>query len=246
MTVTSPTGSPRLPARAVLLPGTGSDADFVVRAFGSALSTAGIELVAVDPYPADVVAGYLAALDEAAETPGELLVGGISLGAAVAARWALHHQQRLTGMLIALPAWIGSPEGAPASSSARHSAERLRQLGLAAVLAEVRRSSPAWLSAELSRAWQHQWPDLPQSLDDAAAQPGPTEQELANLRVPTGVVGAVDDAVHPLTVAQQWAGASPAAALATVRLDELGANPGVLGAACVRSWRKASKRLSAG
>ena len=117
---------------------------------------------------------------------------------------------------------------------------------LAAVLEEVRRSSPAWLSAELSRAWQRQWPDLPQSLDDAAAQPGPTEQELANLRVPTGVVGAVDDAVHPLTVAQQWAGASPAAALATVHLDELGANPGVLGAACVRSWRKASKCLSAG
>lgn len=231
------------PARAVLLPGAGSDADFVVRAFGAALSAAGIELIAIEPDSHDVIAGYLAALDEAAEAPGALLVGGISLGAAVAARWAQHHQERLAGMLIALPAWLGAPGAAPASLSARYSAERLRHVGITEGLREVRSSSPGWLAAELSRAWPRQWPGLPRALADAAAQPGPTEAELTLLRVPTGVVGAADDAVHPLGVARRWVGVSQRAQLATVRLDELGADPGVLGAGCVRSWRQAGGRV---
>lgn len=93
---TPPTSALQAP-RAVMLPGTGSDADFVGRAFATALSAAGIELIEVDPQPRTVVAGYRAALDEAAATAGPLLFGGISLGAAVAALWALGHQQRLSG-----------------------------------------------------------------------------------------------------------------------------------------------------
>jgi pimeloyl-ACP methyl ester carboxylesterase len=76
---------------AVLLPGAGSSADFLRRAFGPALRSAGYELVAVSPAPGpDVVTGLYAALDAAAAEHGPALrlVGGVSLGAHVATRWA--------------------------------------------------------------------------------------------------------------------------------------------------------------
>lgn len=227
------------PTRAVLLPGTGSDASFVARAFSGPLTAAGIELIAVEPDPLGVVVSYLCALEEEARKPGEILVGGISLGAAVASRWALQHQHRLAGLLVALPAWIGAPGQAPASASAKFSAQQLRHRGLTVVLQDIRASTPAWLSAELTRAWGGQWPDLPSALDEAAAQPSPTQDELTTLHVPTGVAAAVDDAIHPLTVAQHWVDASPSARLATVHLDEIGADPTVLGAACLRAWSEA-------
>ena len=239
MTVPFPPPPLEVRPRAVLLPGTGSDADFMARAFGAALAARGIELIAVAPDPRAVVAGYLAALDEAAGMPGVLLVGGVSLGAAVVARWAVRQPRRLSGMLIGLPAWLGSPAGAPASLSAGHSAAALRLHGLPAVLRDVHSSSPAWLAEELSRAWRRQWPDLPRAFDEAAEQPGPTEAELTQLAVPTGVVGAVDDAVHPISVARAWVRASPSAHLATIRLAELGAHPAVLGERCLRSWAAA-------
>ena len=54
-------------ARAILLPGTGSDDDYLRRAFGPALTQAGVVFTAHRPCPDRLVAGYLDALDEAAE-----------------------------------------------------------------------------------------------------------------------------------------------------------------------------------
>jgi hypothetical protein len=48
-----------------------------------------------------------------------------------------------------------------------------------------------------------------------------------------GVVSATDDPVHPVEVGIEWAAAAPRAALRTVTLDEMGADPAVLGAACL-------------
>ena len=242
----SPPRAPSEPVRAVLLPGSGSDGDFLRRAFGAVLCAHDIELIAVVPQPRAVIPAYYAALDDAAETSGPLLVGGVSLGAIVAAHWALRHQARLSGLLIALPPWLGAPGDAPAALSASHSAEQLRRHGLAAVLRDIDRTSPAWLAAELSRAWQGQWPELPRALDDAARQHGPTATELSRLHVPTGVAGAVHDPVHPVTVARAWAGASPNAQLVTVDLAALGADPAVLGAACVAGWRSCTARHAIG
>lgn len=94
---------------AVVLPGTGSDAHFVERAFAGPLAAAGVRTVAVDPDPARVVGSYLDALDRAA-AEGPVLAGGVSLGAAVALRWAAENSGRTVGVLAALPAWTGSPE----------------------------------------------------------------------------------------------------------------------------------------
>jgi fermentation-respiration switch protein FrsA (DUF1100 family) len=54
---------------------------------------------------------------------------------------------------------------------------------------------------------------------------------LNRLAAPLGVVAASDDPIHPLEVAREWVSAAPRAALRTVRLEQFGPNPTVLGAA---------------
>jgi fermentation-respiration switch protein FrsA (DUF1100 family) len=69
-------------------------------------------------------------------------------------------------------------------------------------------------------------------MEEAAAYAAPTCEELATLAVPMGVAAATDDPVHPVEVALEWVAAAPRAALRTLTLDELGADPAILGAAC--------------
>ncbi|WP_046315511.1 hypothetical protein [Mycobacterium sp. UM_Kg1] len=218
---------------AVLLPGTGSDDDYVRRAFCQPLQQVGAALVTHRPQPGCLVEGYLEALDAAAARSGPILAGGVSIGAAVAAAWALSHPDRAVGVLAALPAWTGAPDDAPAAQAARYSAQQLRDEGLAAVVAQMRASSPGWLGDELARSWTAQWPQLPDALEEAAAYVAPTSAELAALTVPMGLTAAVDDAVHPLQTASDWAAIVPRAALRTVTLDQIGADPAALGSACV-------------
>jgi pimeloyl-ACP methyl ester carboxylesterase len=216
----------------VLLPGTGSDDDYVYRAFRDALHDVGAVMVTPVPQPSRLVEGYVEALDDAARQ-GPIAVGGISIGAAVAASWALANPTAAVAVLAGLPAWTGSPETATAALAAHYSASVLRRDGLASAISQMRESSPAWLGAELSRSWVGQWPDLPDAMDAAARYVAPTGAELERLAVPMGIAAATDDLIHPLEVAVEWTAAAPAAALNTFTLDELGADPGVLGTACV-------------
>jgi pimeloyl-ACP methyl ester carboxylesterase len=216
----------------VLLPGTGSDDDYVYRAFSGALHDIGAVVSAAVPAPRGLVAGYLADMDNAArEAP--IAVGGVSIGAAVAAAWALSRPGHTVAVLAALPAWTGSPESAPAALAARQSAHALRRDGLVAATTQMRASSPRWLADELTRSWVGQWPALPDTMEEAAGYVAPTCPQFELLSVPMGVVAAVDDPVHPLEVGVEWVAAAPRAALRTVTLDEIGADPAVLGAGCV-------------
>lgn len=222
----------------VLLPGTGSDDDYVDRALAGPLEQAGAMVISVAPEPRHLVNGYLDALDRALEQAGaaaRIAVGGVSLGAALAVRWALSHPQRTVAALAVLPPWTGAPDGAPAAVSARHTAATLRRDGLEATTAAMRASSPGWLADELARSWRRQWPSLPDALEDAAAYQGPTAEELRGLDVPLAVVAASDDAIHPASVAANWAEWAPRAALRTVRLEEFGPHPALLGQACVEA-----------
>ncbi|AXY52036.1 alpha/beta hydrolase [Rhodococcus ruber] len=222
---------------AVILPGTGSDAHFAERAFAGPLAATGVRTVAVDPDPARVVGSYVDALDRAA-AEGPVLVGGVSLGAAVALRWAAENPGRTVGVLAALPAWTGSPDAAPAAASARWTAGELRTHGLAAVTAAMVASSPAWLGTELARSWRSQWPGLPAALDEASRYWALDLHELQAVEVPVGIAAAVDDAVHPLAVAQEWCAHLTRAALGTVTLAEIGADPSVLGTTCLKALRR--------
>src|SRR4030095_6643154 len=132
----------------VLLPGTGSDDDYVYRAFSDALHGVGAVVVTPRPRPDRLIDGYRAALDAAARAAAPIAVGGVSIGAAVAASWALAHPGHTVAVLAALPAWTGEPDTAPASLAARHSAEMLRRDGLVSATAQMRASSPPWLADE--------------------------------------------------------------------------------------------------
>lgn len=216
----------------VLLPGTGSDDDYVQRAFSGPLAHVGAVLVTPPPRPDRLIDGYLAALD-AASREGPIAVGGVSIGAAVAAAWALAHPGRAVAVLAALPAWAGAPGEAPAALAARYSASQLRADGLAATTTQMRASSPPWLADELTRSWGAQWPHLPDAMEEAAAYVAPSCDELAGLTAPLAVAAAVDDPIHPLQAGLDWVAAAPRAALRTVTLDQIGADPAALGAACL-------------
>jgi pimeloyl-ACP methyl ester carboxylesterase len=218
--------------RAVVLAGTGSDDDYVRRAFAGPLTGAGAELLSPAPQPASLIDSYLSALDEAARE-GPICVGGISIGAAVAATWALAHPDRTVAVLAALPAWTGESGAAPAALAARYSAAQLRRDGLAETTSQMQASSPPWLAGELARSWRAQWPDLPNAMEEAAAYASPGFADLARLSAPMGVASAVDDPIHPMQVGADWAAAAPRAALVTVTLDQIGADSAALGAACL-------------
>ncbi|AWV47727.1 hypothetical protein JK2ML_1030 [Mycobacterium leprae Kyoto-2] len=216
----------------VLLPGTGSDDDYVYRAFSGPLHRVGAAVLTPPPQPNRLIDGYLSALDDAARA-GPIGVGGVSIGAAVAAAWALAHPERAVAVLAALPAWNGAPESAPAALAARYSASHLRRDGLAATTLQMQASSPPWLADELARSWCGQWPLLPDAMEEAAAYIAPSCAELARLATPLGVAAAVDDPIHPLQVGVDWVTAAPHAALQTVTLNQIGTNAAALGTACL-------------
>lgn len=225
----------------VLLPGTGSDEDFVYRAFSPALHDAGAIVVTPPPQPHRLIAGFRESLDSAARAaePLPIAVGGVSIGAAVATAWALQHPGRVVAVLAALPAWTGAPDEAPAALAARHTADLLRRDGLAPVTAQMRASSPKWLAEELARSWVGQWPALPDAMDEAAGYVAPTDRELKALAAPIGVVSAYDDPVHPIEVGVEWVSAGPRASLRTITLAQIGTDPAVLGAECLAALREA-------
>jgi pimeloyl-ACP methyl ester carboxylesterase len=231
-----------IPTRtAVLLPGTGSDEIFVRSVFAGPLEAAGIRLVAPGiPDGGDVAAGYLAALDAAAAEEGApILVGGISFGAHLAAEWAVAHQGRCGGLLAALPAWNGFPGRAPASLAAKLSADLVARDGLEATLDISVAGVPAWLAAELGRAWRRHGDELPGRLRAAAAHPAPSLAALGGLRVPAGVATCVDDPVHPTKVAHEWSSALSVSSLGETSLAALGADRESLGRAAVLAWLRA-------
>lgn len=217
----------------VLMAGTGSDDDYAYRAFAGPLHEVGAVVVTPAPDPHRLIANYEAALHEATRAGAPIAVGGVSIGAAVAANWALTHPDSTVAVLAALPAWSGAPGNAAAALTARASAQQLRTDGLAATVAAMRASSPPWLADELSRSWVAQWPGLPDAMDEAAGYVAPTVEALTTLRVPMGLAAATDDPVHPAEVAYEWVAAAPHAALHTVTLAQMGADPSRLGAACL-------------
>src|SRR6185437_5534631 len=129
----------------VLLPGTGSDDDYVYRAFSAALHAVGGVVVTPTPEPSQLIAGYLRELDDAARL-GPIAVGGVSIGASVATAWAVAHPSRAVAVLAALPAWTGAPDTATAAMAATLSAHTLRRDGLASAIAQMRASTPRWLA----------------------------------------------------------------------------------------------------
>jgi len=230
-----------LPAtEAVLLPGTGSDERFVRSVFQAPLDALGVTLHAPAPPRFAPARGYLRELDAAARASrGPILVGGISFGAHLAAEWAVRNPRTCAGLLLAMPAWIGEPEEAPAAVAARWSADLVEREGLDAALAGSAAGVPPWLATELDRAWRRHGTALPGGLRAAAERAAPTHDELRTLAVPTGIATCSDDPIHPAAVARRWVSAVPRAAFVGTTLEAMGADRQALGRAAVLAWLRA-------
>ncbi|SEQ71896.1 hypothetical protein SAMN05216188_104431 [Lentzea xinjiangensis] len=159
------------------------------------------------------------------------MVGGISLGAHVAAAWAVANPDKCAGLVLALPAWTGPANRAPTALAAKASAGIVASHGLETAL----RGTTGWLHDELHRAWRGYGDQLVPHLEEASESAAPTLEELRSLDVPTGILGCTDDPVHPIGIARQWAEAIPRAVLVTTTLD---AYPHALGRA-VQAWLQA-------
>ncbi|PRX51270.1 hypothetical protein B0I33_101423 [Prauserella shujinwangii] len=231
------------PERAVLLPGTGSDEVFVRSAFAGPLAALGIPLTAPPPpRGAAVTGGSLDLLDELAERAGRpLLVGGISLGAHLAAEWAVRSPHRCAGLLVALPAWNGPAGGAPAAVAARASADLVAREGVDRALRLATSGVAPWLAGELRRAWRRHGTGLAAALCAAAGHPAPTRAALRQLAVPVGIAACADDPVHPAPVAHAWAAALPRAAVHETTLAAVGADRETLGRAALLAWLRAAR-----
>lgn len=229
------------PTALVVMPGTGSDADYVTRAFGPAAAELGVELIASEPAD-DLIAGHLAVLDDAARTHRSVLAGGVSIGAALAVRWALAQrrstgdQGQCAGVLAALPPWCGNDQYAPARASATATADAIRDTGLTATIAAMRASSPSWLADELTRSWSAFGDRLEAQLRQAAAFVCPRMDEIAGLTAPLAITASLDDPIHPLRVSHEWRAAAPRAAVAELPLTRWGIDPPLLGTTTARTW----------
>jgi pimeloyl-ACP methyl ester carboxylesterase len=191
----------------VVLHGAGSDGTFVRAAFAAPLARAGYRLVAVEDRTGDPVLMALRLRRLLDRRPDIALVGGVSVGAHAAARWAASDERarRLDGLLFVMPAWTGL-DWATASMT-RAAAATLRQSGVHHELARLRADTELardWVMDELSRAWPLQSQTLADSLLRTAQSRGPYLSELAHVTTPVGIVALEDDPLHPASVAAAW------------------------------------------
>jgi pimeloyl-ACP methyl ester carboxylesterase len=150
------------------------------------------------------------------------VIGGISLGAAVAANVALRYPERALGLVLVRPAWIDRP--LPENVSLYTTiAGLIRTLGAQQGLAQFR-SSPAFLALE------PQSPDCARSLVGqfehpravecvarlerlAADAPCSDRTRYGQLGIPVLILGNGQDPIHPWSLASSLAALIPGAEL---------------------------------
>ncbi|WP_025662218.1 alpha/beta hydrolase [Rhizobium sp. IBUN] len=154
-----------------------------------------------------------------------VVIGGISMGAAIALRLAVKRPDLINGLVIARPAWV--VEAGPENMAPNAEVGRL----LKTMPPEEARV--AFLDGPIGRRLATDAPDNLASLagfftrdptEVTAALltavsgdgPGVTEAEVRNLDIPTLVMGHEKDVIHPLTHAQTLARIIPGARLVQI------------------------------
>lgn len=141
---------------------------------------------------------------------GPIVIGGISMGAAITLHLAVHRSEIMRGLILARPAWITG--SAPPNSSPNAEVGRL----LADLSQDEARK--AFESSETARLLAQKAPDNLASLRGffsreplpitaallqaiAADGPGVSEEDLRNLETPTLIIGHDIDYIHPFSYA---------------------------------------------
>jgi pimeloyl-ACP methyl ester carboxylesterase len=161
------------------------------------------------------------------------MIGGISMGAALALHFALRWPERVEGLVLSRPAWLEEP-----------CPWNVRMFTLVSTL--LRRHGPQQGLDEFQRTPEHRetaerWPDVAQSLSLQFQQPGaaqsvekleriitdrphPDRAAWAGIRVPTLVLGNRADPIHPFEYAEELARAIPGATLREITPKSAGAD----------------------
>lgn len=171
----------------------------------------------------DTFAGDVAALIETRGVP--VMLGGISMGAAISTRLAVTRPDLVRGLVLVRPAWVTAPAPANMVPNAEVGA-LLARLPPVAARAEFAAGATAQrLAAEapdnlasllgfFDRAPQDGTARLLTAI--SAEGPGITPDDLRALRLPVLVCGTGADAIHPLAHATALAGLIPGARLVTL------------------------------
>lgn len=154
---------------------------------------------------------------------GAAVVGGISLGAAIALRLAVRRPERVRALVLARPAWVAAiaPRNLRpyaevgeliASLPAPEARGRFEASATAARLAREAPDNLASLIGFFARP-----PAFGRLLRAIAGDgPGVSEAEIARIAVPTLVIGHGQDLAHPLADAETLTGLIPGARLRVV------------------------------
>ena len=156
---------------------------------------------------------------------GPVIVGGISMGAAIAMRIACLAPQRVAGLVIARPAWSTHP--APSNMTPNLEVGLMLQQPASADEVNVFLTSATgqMLAAEapdnlasLNGFFHRQPRDVTSELLTRISRDGPgvTEAQLSSLSVPALVIGHGEDVVHPMAHARHLAGLIPGARLVEI------------------------------
>lgn len=169
---------------------------------------------------ADDIAGMITA-----KGLGPCVIGGISMGAAIALRLAVTRPDLVLALVLARPAWI--TDAAPANMAPNalvgellryHPADKARALfeatSTAAQLARVAPDNLASLRGFFSRQPTAMTAELLCRI--SADGPGVSQGDLARITVPTLIIGTAQDFVHPLDHARTLARLIPQAQLAEI------------------------------
>jgi pimeloyl-ACP methyl ester carboxylesterase len=152
---------------------------------------------------------------------GQAVIGGISLGSAVAVSATLRYPNRVLGLVVSRPAWIGGPQLGNVRRYAMI-AGLIRELG-------AKEGRKAFLNTPEYQAMDRESPDCARSLISQFEQPRAEEcverlerlssdspcnrMEYARIQVPTVILGNRQDPIHPWKYAETLAQLIPDAEL---------------------------------
>ena len=152
---------------------------------------------------------------------GQAVIGGISLGSAVAVSATLRYPDRVLGLVVSRPAWIGGPQVGNVRRYAMI-AGLIRELG-------AKEGRKAFLNTPEYQAMDRESPDCARSLISQFEQPRAEEcvdrlerlssdspcnrTDYARIQVPTLILGNRQDPIHPWEYSQTLAQLIPDAVL---------------------------------
>ncbi len=153
------------------------------------------------------------------------IVGGISMGAAIAMRLAVLQPKAVRSLIIARPAWVTS--AAPANTRpyvevgellAKHPAAEARKLFLASDTAKKLSVEAPDNLASLTGFFERAPLDMTMHLLTriAADGPGVTPADLARIACPVLIIGHGQDLAHPIAACQELAMLIPHARLVEI------------------------------